>query len=128
MVKIINPKSLAVPKGYNHGVLANGFLFIAGQIAWDKDCRIVSDDFVKQFEKALSNVLEVAKAAGSGPDKIVQMNIFVKDKNEYLTKAKEIGKVYRSLAGKHFPAMCLLEVKDLLEEGAKVEIQAIAAV
>jgi enamine deaminase RidA (YjgF/YER057c/UK114 family) len=127
---IINPGSLAEPKGYSNGVLFEGgsLLFVAGQIGWDHDQRVVSDDFADQFGQALSNVLGVVREAGGGPENIARLLIFVTDKDEYSSARRGVGVVYRQLMDKHFPAMTLVEVSSLLEPLAKVEIEALAVV
>jgi enamine deaminase RidA (YjgF/YER057c/UK114 family) len=127
-MNFINPETLATPKGYNHGVLSSGrILFVAGQIGWDRNERVV-DGFVAQFDLALANVLEVVRAAGGNAENISRFTIFVKDKSEYLKLRKEIGKMYRQRMGNHYPAMSLLVVKDLLEDGALIEIEATAVI
>jgi enamine deaminase RidA (YjgF/YER057c/UK114 family) len=126
---IINPKSLGRPRGYANGVLApegGSLLFIAGQIAWDERQQIVSTDFVAQFERALANVLAVVREAGGTPEQIARLCIYVTDKEEYSARRREIGECWRKLLGRHFPAMALVEVKALLEDEAKVEIEGIA--
>jgi enamine deaminase RidA (YjgF/YER057c/UK114 family) len=124
----INPEGLAKPKGYNHGVVMEGrsLLFVAGQVGWDKDGRIVSRDLVEQFAQALKNVLEVVSEAGGSPTSIAKFGIYVTDKQEYRSRLSEIGSVYRQLMGRHFPAITLVEVAGLIEEFAKVEVEAIA--
>lgn len=126
--KIINPESLGAPHGYANGVLADGgpLLFIAGQIAWDQQQQIVSADMVDQFDQALANVIAVVTEAGGEPAQIARLVIYVTDRNEYRERMKEIGERYRSRMGKHFPAMVLVEVAGLLEDGAKIEIEGIA--
>jgi enamine deaminase RidA (YjgF/YER057c/UK114 family) len=126
---MINPESLAAPRGYNNGVLVEGgrLLFVAGQIGWDRERRITSADFIDQFALALENVVAVVRQAGGGPDNIARLLIFVTDKREYTSRIKEVGAAYRQVMGKHFPAMALVEVGGLVEEAAKVEIEAIAA-
>lgn len=127
--RFINPESLGPARGYSNGVLASAggsLLFIAGQIAWDEQQRIVSADFVEQFERALANVIAVVRAAGGTPEQIARLIIYVTDKNEYRAAQKAIGERYRALMNRHFPAMVLVEVKSLLEDEAKVEIEAIA--
>lgn len=127
-MNFINPDALATPKGYNHGVLSTGrILFVAGQIGWDRNEKLV-DGFAAQFEVALANVLEVVHAAGGNPQDIGRFTIFVKDKSEYLKLRKEVGASYRQQMGRHYPAMSLVVVKDLLEEGALVEIEATAVI
>ena len=121
---LINPAS-----GYSNGVLADAdgrLLFIAGQIAWDENQNIVSDDFVEQFDRALENVVAVVKAAGGKSDNVARLVIYVTDKIEYRKRTKEIGDRYRKHMGKHFPAMVLVEVKGLLDDRAKVEIEGMA--
>ena len=127
-MKIINPADLAEPRGYNNGVLAQdgSLLFVAGQIGWDNRQRIVSEDFALQFEQALANVLAVVRDAGGDATNITRLLIFVTDKREYLAQIKDVGAAYRRLMGKHYPAMTLVEVKSLLEDEAKVEIEATA--
>ena len=127
--KLINPESLGAPHGYSNGVLAEPggrLLFIAGQVAWDENQRIVSDDLVAQFDRALTNVLTVITAAGAKREQIARLVIYVTDKNEYRARMKEIGERYRGLLGRHFPAMVLVEVKGLLEDDAQVEIEGTA--
>ncbi|MBI4852651.1 MAG: RidA family protein [Acidobacteria bacterium] len=126
----INPIGWAKPTGYNNGMLAkNGsILFIAGQIAWDKDKNLVSSEFSLQFDQALSNVIEIAKAAGGQATDIGKLTIYVTDKEQYIAEIKAVGAAYRKHMGKHFPAMALIEVKALLEPGAKVEIEAMAVI
>ena len=127
----INPESLGAPRGYSNGVLADAggrLLFISGQIGWNQQQEIVSDDLVEQFDRALANVIAVVNEAGGRPDQIARLIIYVIDKNEYRDRMNEIGERYRARMGKHFPAMALVEVKSLLEDGAKVEIEATAVV
>ena len=129
--KLINPEALGTPRGYVNGLLVDGggrLLFIAGQIAWDKDQKIVSDDFVEQFDKALSNVITVLRAAGGEPDNVTRLVIYVTDKIEYRERTKEVGDCYRKHMGKHFPAMVLVQVAGLLDDRAKVEIEGMAVI
>ncbi|HKG22628.1 MAG TPA: RidA family protein [Blastocatellia bacterium] len=127
---IINPAALAEPVGYSNGIKAEGgsLLFIAGQIGWDRERRIVSDTFAEQFALALENVVAVVREAGGEPSNIVRLLIFVTDKREYLTGVKDVGSAYRQVMGKHFPAMSLVEVSALVEDLAKVEIEGIAVI
>lgn len=125
----INPEALGAPRGYSNGVLtpqSGRLLFIAGQIAWDQAQQIVSADLVAQFDQALENVLAVVSEAGGQPDQIARLIIYVTDKNEYKQRMKAIGDRYRARMGKHFPAMVLVEVKSLLEDAAKIEIEGTA--
>jgi len=128
---LINPEALGVPSGYANGVLVDGggkLLFIAGQIAWDKEQKIVSDDFVEQFDQALANVIAVLSAAGGAPDNIARLVIYVTNKVEYRERTKEVGERYRKHLGKHFPAMVLVQVAGLLDDRAKVEIEGMAVI
>lgn len=127
----INPEQLGAPRGYSNGVLTEAgglLLFIAGQVAWDEHQQIVSDDLVEQFDRALANVIIVVDKAGGAPDRIARLVIYVTDKNEYRDRMKEIGERYRARMGKHFPAMVLVEVKSLLEDGAQIEIEGTAII
>jgi enamine deaminase RidA (YjgF/YER057c/UK114 family) len=126
--KFINPESLGPPQGYSNGVLASGskLLFVAGQIGWDEKQSIVSDDFVAQFDRALANVVRVVTEAGGNPQQLARLVIYVTDKNEYVARRKEVGECYSAHLAKHFPAMVLVEVKSLLDDRAKVEIEAVA--
>jgi enamine deaminase RidA (YjgF/YER057c/UK114 family) len=128
-LKLINPPSLGTPKGFSHGVLAEAsgsLLFIAGQIGWDAQQTIVSENFVEQFDRALANVVAVVNEAGGAADQIARLVIYVTDKTEYTLNLKAVGECYRAHMGRHFPAMVLVEVKSLLEDAAKVEIEAMA--
>ena len=130
MKKVINPESLAHPKGYSHGSISRSegrILFVAGQIGWDRNGQFASG-LLAQFDLSLANVIEVVKAAGGTVDDIGRFTIYVKDKAEYLNLQKEIGKAYRNRMGRHYPAMSLLVVKDLLEDDALVEIEATAVI
>ena len=128
-MRVINPESLGAPHGYANGVLAEPggrLLFIAGQVAWDRQQQIVADDLVAQFDRALANVITVVTAAGGHAEQIARLIIYVTDKDEYRAHMKEIGERYRGRMGKHFPAMVLVEVKGLLEDRAKIEIEGTA--
>jgi enamine deaminase RidA (YjgF/YER057c/UK114 family) len=127
--KLVNPESLGAPKGYSNGVLTDAggrLLFIAGQIGWNHEQRIVSDDFVEQFDRALANVMTVVTEAGGSPQQVARLVIYVTNKREYIDCRDELGQAYRAYLGRHFPAMVLVEVKSLLDDAAKVEIEAIA--
>jgi enamine deaminase RidA (YjgF/YER057c/UK114 family) len=126
---LINPESLGAPSGYANGLLTDAggrLLFIAGQIAWNENHEIVSKDFVDQFDKALENVMTVVRAAGGRASNIARLVIYVTDKIEYRERTSEVGERYRKHMGKHFPAMVLVQVKGLLDDAAKVEIEGIA--
>jgi enamine deaminase RidA (YjgF/YER057c/UK114 family) len=128
-MKVINPEALGRPRGYANGVLAEGggrLLFVAGQVGWDEQQRLVSEDFVEQFARALENVITVVGEAGGTVEQITRLTIYVTDKREYAARTREVGERWRALMGSYFPAMTLVEVKSLLEDGAKVEIEATA--
>jgi enamine deaminase RidA (YjgF/YER057c/UK114 family) len=126
-LKTVNPDGLAKPRGYSHGIAGHGELvFVAGQIGWTREGRMVSSDLVAQFDQALDNVLTVVWAAGGKAESVARLVIYVTDKNEYRSAAKAIGEAYRKRMGRHYPAMALVEVKSLLEDDAKVEIEAVA--
>ncbi len=128
MATVIDPQTLAPARGYSNGMLLHGTrtLFVAGQIGWDREGKLVSDDFAAQFAQALDNVMAVVRDAGGNPAHVGRLTIYVTDKRRYMAAAKAIGAVYRERMGKHYPAMALVEVQDLLEEGALVEIEATA--
>ena len=128
-MRAVNPGTLAKPRGYSHGMLRGGrILFVAGQIGWTANAALVSDRFVDQFDQALANILSVVAEAGGAADAIGRLTIYVVDKTEYLEAQEEIGQRYRARMGTHYPAMTLVEVKSLLEPGAKVEIEATAVI
>jgi enamine deaminase RidA (YjgF/YER057c/UK114 family) len=127
--KLINPESLGAPRGYSNGVLTDAggrLLFVAGQIGWDEKQTIVGEDFVAQFDRALANVMKVVTEAGGSAQQIARLVIYVTNKTEYIERREEVGKSYRAHLGRHFPAMVLVEVKGLLDDKAKVEIEAVA--
>ena len=124
---VVNPESLARPRGYSHGIKATGELvFVAGQIGWTREGHMASSDFVGQFERALDNVIDVVWAAGGKPTDIARMVVYVTDKEEYVASARTLGEVWLARMGRHYPAMALVEVKALVEDEAKVEIEAMA--
>ncbi|KPK15811.1 MAG: hypothetical protein AMK69_26740 [Nitrospira bacterium SG8_3] len=121
---LINPSDLVKPLGYSHGAMGTGRL--AGQIGSDKEGKLVGDGLVEQFDRALGSVVRVVEEAGGKAEHIVKLNLLVLDKNEYREKGRDMGAVYRKHMGRHFPAMTLAEVKGLWDEGAKVEVEAVA--
>jgi enamine deaminase RidA (YjgF/YER057c/UK114 family) len=125
--EVILPRGWPRPKGYANGVLAQGrMLFIAGMIGWDAEGQFHSDDFAAQARQALTNLAEVLREAGGVPENIVRMTWYVTDKREYLAAAKEIGQAFREVIGAYNAAMTAVEVKSLMEDRAKVEIEATA--
>ena len=126
---VLQPAGWTRPRGYSNGIAAAGRqVFVAGQIGWDEQCRLVSAEFAEQARQALRNVVAVLKEAGAGPQHIARMTWYVTDKREYLAAAKAIGQAYREIVGAHYPAMTAIEVSALIEDGAKVEIEATAVV
>ncbi len=125
----IDPAELGAPRGYSHGMLAppgGRLLFVAGQVGWDREQRLVSEGFAAQFERALANALAVVATAGGWPEHVARLTIYVVERGEYLAARGAIGEAYRRLMGGHYPAMALVEVAALLEPGARVEIEATA--
>jgi enamine deaminase RidA (YjgF/YER057c/UK114 family) len=123
----ILPAGWPRPKGYANGVVAKGrMLFIAGMIGWDAQGRFHSDDFGEQARQALQNVADVLREAGGQPENIARMTWYVTDKREYLAAAREIGCAFREIVGCYDIAMTAVEVKALIEDRAKVEIEATA--
>jgi len=127
----VQPEGWAAPKGYANGVRVRGaseFVFVAGQIAWDAEQQLVGrGDFGVQFRQALENVVAVVRAAGAEPRHVVRLTIYVTDKRLYTDALREVGAAYRAAFARHYPAMALVQVADLLEDGALVEIEATAA-
>jgi enamine deaminase RidA (YjgF/YER057c/UK114 family) len=129
MPQLLNPGHWAQPKGFSNGVAAEGrHIFVAGQVGWNAEQAFVSDDFVAQAEQALRNVVAVLAEGGARPEHLVRLTWYVTDKREYLARAREVGQAYRRMLGRHFPAMTLVQVAALLEDRAKVEIEATAVV
>ncbi len=123
----VQPAGWPRPKGYSNGMMGTGrVLFVAGQVGWDATETIVSDRLSAQFTQALDNVLAVVAAAGGRPEHVARMTVFVSSKDEYAAQRAEIGAAWKARLGRHFPAMSLVQVAALLEEGAKVEIEATA--
>ncbi|MEM1417082.1 MAG: RidA family protein [Myxococcota bacterium] len=128
-MKALHPEGWKPAKGYANGMAARGTtVFVAGQIGWDAEQRLVGEGFVAQARQALENIVAVLAEAGGGPEHIGRMTWYVTDKAEYVAVAKELGRAYRDVLGAHYPAMTLVEVRGLLEPGAKVEIEATAVV
>lgn len=126
---ILQPVGWAKPKGYANGVAAEGRLvFVGGQIGWNGHCQFETDDFVGQVSQTLQNIVDVLAAGGARPEHVVSLTWYVTDKREYLANLAAMGKVYREIMGRHFPAMAVVQVTALVEDRAKVEIQATAVV
>jgi enamine deaminase RidA (YjgF/YER057c/UK114 family) len=127
--EILQPKSWTSPQGYANGIAAEGRLvFIAGQVGWDTQARMVGGDLVAQTEQALKNIVAVLAEAGGRPQHLTRLTWYVTDKASYVAHRREIGEAYRRVVGRHFPAMSLLVVAGLLEDDALVEIEATAVI
>jgi enamine deaminase RidA (YjgF/YER057c/UK114 family) len=128
-LQAVNPEELGAPKGYSNGILAPAggrLLFVAGQVGWGPDQKLVSRTFPGQFGQALANAMAVVRTAGGSPQRVARLTIYVTDRKLYLDSLPDVGEAYRKVMGRHYPAMALLEVKALLEPGALVEIEATA--
>ena len=126
---ILQPAGWRKPKGYANGIAAEGKLvFVGGQIGWTGQSRFECHDLVGQVRQTLHNVLAVLAEAGAAPQHIVRMTWYVRDMDEYLAVRNELGPIYRDIIGRHFPAMALVEVRRLVEPGARLEIEATAVV
>jgi enamine deaminase RidA (YjgF/YER057c/UK114 family) len=128
-LQVLQPPGWSRPRGYANGIAASGRLvFVAGQVGWDAQGRLVAEDFVGQARQALTNVVAILREAAAGPEHIVRMTWYVTDKDEYLASARELGAAYREIVGGHYPAMTAIAVAGLVEPGARVEIEATAVV
>jgi enamine deaminase RidA (YjgF/YER057c/UK114 family) len=129
MHQVLQPPGWARPKGYANGMVASGrMVFVAGQVGWNAEERFESADFVAQARQALANIVAVLAEAGAGAESLVRMTWYVLDKAEYLGAARDLGAAYREVIGDHFPAMSLVQVAGLVEEGARLEIEATAVI
>ena len=125
----LHPKSWKPALGYSNGVAASGrMIFCGGLIGWNGNQEFESDDFVEQVAQTLRNIVAVLAEAGAGPEHLVRLTWYVTDKKEYVARLKGVGRVYRDIIGRHFPAMALVQVVALVEDRAKVEIEATAVV
>jgi enamine deaminase RidA (YjgF/YER057c/UK114 family) len=128
-MRLLHPKNWAPTKGFSNGIAAEGRqLFVAGQIGWNARQEIVSDDFVAQVEQALQNVVEILAEGQARPEDLVRLTWYITDKREYLARLSEVGRAYRRVIGRHFPAMTMVQVVALVEDRAKVEIEATAVI
>jgi len=125
----LHPRGWRPSKGFSNGVVAQGrTIFLAGQVGWNAEQRFGSGDFVAQARQALANIVTLVAEAGGRAEHITRLTWFILDKKEYLSRQRELGEVYRSVIGKHFPAMTLVQVGALVEDEAKLEIEATAVV
>jgi enamine deaminase RidA (YjgF/YER057c/UK114 family) len=128
-MKLLQPEGWKPPRGYANGVAAQGTtVFVAGQIGWNAQCEFESDDFVAQVKQALLNVKAVLEAGGARPEHITRMTWYLTDKRDYLARGKEIGAVFREVIGSYNAAMSAVQVVALIEDRAKVEIEATAVI
>jgi enamine deaminase RidA (YjgF/YER057c/UK114 family) len=129
MWKVLQPEGWLAPKGYANGIEARGRqIYVAGMIGWNGQAQFESDDFVAQCKQALQNIVDTLACAQAGPEHIVRMTWYVKNKKEYLSRAGELGQAYQQVIGRHYPVMTLVQVADLVEDRALVEIEATAVV
>lgn len=127
MFEFLQPEGWKKPVGYANGVKASGTtIHVGGQIGWNSQCEFETDDFVSQVRQTLQNIVDVLAAGGARPEHIVSMTWYFVDKQEYLGNLKGIGAAYRETIGRHFPAMAAVQVVALVEDRAKIEIQAVA--
>ena len=128
-MQILQPPGWPRPQGYSNGVAAQGrTIFVAGQIGWDKDNVINSDNLVEQVRRALKNTIAVLAEADAGPEHVTRMTWYILDKQEYLASSKEIGRAYREIMGRNYPAMAMVQVSALIEDRARVEIETTAVI
>jgi enamine deaminase RidA (YjgF/YER057c/UK114 family) len=126
---VLHPKSWKPALGYSNGIAATGrMIFTGGMIGWNADQQFESDDFVDQVRLALQNIVAVLAEGGAGPEHIVRLTWYVTDKQDYLSQLKDLGRAYREVLGRHYPAMALVQVVALVEDRAKVEIEATAVI
>lgn len=127
--ELLQPPGWVVPRGYANGVAVRGrMVFVGGQIGWNAQCVLTANDFVGQARQALANVKAILAEAGARPDHIARLTWYVLDRREYLDSARLLGEAYREVMGRHFPAMSAVEVSALMEERARVEIEATAVI
>jgi len=127
--QLLHPKTWKQPKGFANGIAAEGRLvFLAGQVGWNAAQIFESADFVAQARQALANIVALLGEAGGQTEHIVRLTWFVLDKGEYLSRLGDLGDAYRNVMGRHFPAMTLVQVGALVEDGAKLEIEATAVI
>jgi enamine deaminase RidA (YjgF/YER057c/UK114 family) len=128
-LQVLQPPGWREPKGYANGIAAKGLqIFVGGTIGWNENEEFTSDNFAEQTRQALHNIVTVLAQAGAGPEHVVRMTWYVVDKHEYLAQAKTVGAAYREVMGYHFPAMTLVQVVALVEDRARVEIEATAVI
>jgi enamine deaminase RidA (YjgF/YER057c/UK114 family) len=128
-MKVLQPQGWAPPAGYANGIAAQGtVVFVAGQVGWDAAQKFHSADIVPQFEQALRNVLAVLAEAGGRAEHICRITAYCCDKSAYLAARPQLGRIWKTLMGKHFPAMSMIFVSDLLDAPGKIELEATAVI
>lgn len=132
-MKILQPPDWLAPRGYSNGVMTqvavgDRLVFVGGQVGWNGQQQFETDDFAEQVRQTLINIVAILAEGGAKPEHIVRMTWYVKNKEEYVAAYPGIGKYYREILGKHFPAMSAVEVADLVEDRAKVEIEVTAVI
>ena len=130
MMKILQPPAWAKPRGFANGIAVKGgtTVYIAGQVGYDGQGVWREKGFAGQFRQALSNILDVLAEAGGRPEHLVRLTWYVLDKQEYLGAIREVGAAYRELMGRHYPVMAVLQVSGLVEDAARLEIEATAVI
>ncbi len=129
VIQILQPAGWASPRGYSNGIAARGrTVVIGGQVGWDGECRFHTSDFAGQARQALQNIVDILAEAGGKPEHIIRMTWYVIDKREYVASYSQLGQVYREVIGRNFPAMTAVQVAGLIEDAARVEIEATAVI
>ena len=128
-MRILQPKGWPRPKGFSNGILAEGkTIFVAGQIGWNRKEQMVSNDFVEQTSQVLKNIVDILEEGGAKPQHLTRLTWYITHMPDYLNNLREIGKVYSEVIGRHYPVMTLVMVTGLVEQDAKVEIEATAVI
>ncbi|MCH8550320.1 MAG: RidA family protein [Natronospirillum sp.] len=127
--QLLHPRNWKAASGYANGVLAQGrTVYVGGQIGWNADQVFETDDLVAQIRQTLDNIVAILAEADARPEHLVRLTWYIKDKHEYLSRLREVGGAYRAVLGKHFPAMTMVQVADLVEDEARIEIEATAVI
>ncbi|AEC22035.1 endoribonuclease L-PSP [Pusillimonas sp. T7-7] len=132
-MNVLQPPSWMEPKGYANGIMTemkvgSRLVFVGGQVGWNEQQKFETDDFAEQVGQTLRNIVAILKEGGAGPEHITRMTWYVVDKQEYAAALRDVGRHYRDVIGRHFPAMTAVEVADLIEDRARVEIEVTAVV
>ena len=132
-MEFLHPPGWLEPRGYANGIMTemkagSRLLFVGGQVGWNERQEFETDDFAEQVGQALKNIVAILKEGGAGPQHITRMTWYVCDKREYVAALRQVGQYYRDIIGRHFPAMTAVQVADLVEDRARVEIEVTAVV